>query len=491
MKMKNLGRIVSIFLLLVASTLFAKVEALVDTTHVTQGDTVTFRINVYGEDVKAPNFDTLCESEILSQSTQQSIQIINGDITKNFTYIYTFEPEKSCTIKPIPIEVDGRIERTKPIKITVTKMPQNGKDANFVLALRSDKKEVFIGEPFHVTLIFKQKRSAEALDSKFYPPKLDGFWIKYQSEPEKSLEDDYIVTRVRYVMAAQREGELEIGPAKIKIAIRDRNNDFWNNFSPSVKWRTYYSNSIKMKVYAPPKGVKLVGDFTISIEVDKTKVHPNEAVNAMLRIEGEGNVEDLDPFKPYIPNANVFEEKPKIDEKNGIFTQKIAFVADSNFTIPSFSIQFFNPKTKKVVVKSTQPVHVEVIGSSSASSAPLVIKKENTKNGSNASLALPSSGSVSGIETSYAVTWMILSFIAGVFIGGILVFFKFYVSNNKRISRFSFDDKKMLFVKLLPYKDNRDVKEVLDMLEEALYGEKKISIDKQKIKEVIKKYNIR
>jgi len=487
MKMKNLGKISIFILLFGVINLFAKVETFVDHRSVVQGDSVTLRINISGEDIKEPQLDSLCGVDITSASSQKSIEIINGSITKSFNFIYTFEPEKSCTISPIPISVDGKIERTKPIKITVTKTPQKTKDANFILELKSSKKEVFVSEPFDVVLIFKQKRGAEAIDSKFFPPKLDGFWIKYQSEPKKEVDGEYIVTKIHYKMAAQREGELEISPAKIKIAMRDLSADYWNSFAPSVKWRTYYSNAIKMKVYGVPKGVKLVGDFDISIKVDKKSIHPNEAVNAILSIKGDGNIEDLDPFKPYIPNANVFEEKPKIDEKNGLFTQKIAFVADSNFTIPSFGIRYFDPKTKKIINKSTKPIDITVVGARKKTEQ-LQIKKGDTKS---ITSSAKSSQQGSVINSSFAITWIILSFTAGLFIGGILVFFKFYIATQKRIKKFSFDDKKALFVKLLPYKDHRDVKEVLDMLEDALYGEKNGKIDKEKVKNILKKYDIK
>ncbi len=488
--MKNLGKtaIILIFLFATASLWGGSVTANVDHKKILPGESVTLRLDVFGNDVETPEVDSLCGVDVLGTSTQQSIQVIGTSITKNYVYSYRFEPENNCTVEPIAVKVDGKIEKTKPIKIVVTDQVPKTKDANFILELKSDKKEVFVGEPFEVTLVFKQKRGAEAIDSKFFPPKLEGFWIKHQSEAKKELEGDYFVTTIHYTMAAQREGELRISPAKIKIATRSGSvDDFWNSFAPSVRWRTYYSNPISMKVYAPPKGIKLVGNFDITIKVDKTTIHPNEALNAVITIRGNGNVEDLEAFKPYIPNANVFEEKPKIDEKKGVFTQKIAFVADSSFTIPSLSIRFFDPKTKKIQTKSTAPIKIKVVGEKPKES--LTIKKA-TEDDTKLTGVAKSSGA-STIESSYAITWIVLSFIAGVFIGGILVFFKFYVSNQKRIKRFNFDDKKTLFVKLLPYKEHADVKEVLDMLEEHLYGNKNVKIDKEKLKEVIKRYNIR
>ncbi len=481
--MKNLGRIVYICILLTV-TLFGRVDVSVNHHSVMRGESVTVRISVFGEEIEPPTVDTLCGSDIVSTSSQQSIQIINGHITKNYSFTYTFEPEKSCTIEPISIKVDGKIEKTKPIKITVTDTPQRTKDANFLLELRANKKEAFVGESFDVTLVFKQKRGAEAIDSKFYPPKLDGFWIKHQSEPKKSVDGEYVVTTIHYKMAAQREGDLKITPAKIKIAMRDLTKDYWNNFAPAIKWKTYYSNAIEMKVYAPPKGVKLVGSFDIRLSVDKTSVHPNEAVNAVITIKGDGNIEDLEAFKPYIPHANVFEEKPVINQENGVFTQKIAFVADESFTIPAFSIRFFDPKTKKIETKSTKVVHIEVIGSKQRKKE-LVIKKgsEDTALGS-------AKSEETHIATSFAITWMVLSFFAGAFMGGMLVFLKLHPSTKKRLRRLSTDDKRVLFIKLLPYKDHRDVKELLDQLENVLYGKNDTTIDKGKIKEIINKYNI-
>jgi len=479
--MKNLGRIIS-FLILLNIYAFASVETYVDHKSVMLGDSVTFRIVASGEDVKVPQLDSLCGVDILSESTQQSIRIVNGSMSKDISYIYRFEPEKSCDIKPIPVEVGGKIEQTKPIHIEVTKNPQQNKDANFILELHANKKEVFVGESFDVSLIFKQKKGVEALDSKFYPPKLDGFWIKSQTKPQKYEKDGYIITKIDYKMAAQREGELEISPAKIKIALRDLRRDFWNNFSPNIKWRTYYSNSIKMKVYAPPKGIKLVGSLDISFSVDKTKVHPNEAVNGVITIKGDGNIEDIESFRPYIPNANVFDKKPVLDQENGVFEEKIAFVSDQNFTIPSFSIRYFDPKSKKIITKETKPVSIEVVGSVKEEK-PLVVKKATEE-------TILQESSKADVDSSFAITWVILSFVAGMFIGGVAVFLKFNPSTKKQVKRFSPKDKKALFIKLLPYKDHKEVKEVLDVLENNLYGDNTKTIDKAKVKELIEKYRI-
>ncbi len=478
--MKNLGKI--FLLIFFISKLFAGVKLYVDRDHITLGDSVTVRLVIQGEEYSAPDITKLCDSDIIATSKQQSIRIINGSIAKEASFIYTFEPEKSCEIAPIPIKVDGKIEKTKPIKIVVSNNPTPSKDQNFILELHTNKKELFVGESFEVVLTFKQKQDAEVLDYKFFPPKLDGFWIKHQSKPKKYEENGYIVTTITYKMAAQRAGKLTISPAKIKIASRDYTRDYWNNFSPSLKWRSYYSNSITLDVKSPPSGIKLVGDFDLKVSVDKTKVHAGEAVTAIITIHGDGNVEDLIAFKPYIEDVSVFEQKPKIDEQNGVFNQKITFVADQNFTIPSFSIRFFNPNTKAIVTKKSDPIAVEVIGATKSASKPLVIKK-----------AQPSSSNTNatnGIETSFAITWMILSFFAGAFIGGALVFLKLSALKAKKSKKIDFNDKKMLLIKLLPYKDDKEVKAIIEMLEEHFYSGKDVTLDKKRLKEILQKYGV-
>ena len=481
--MKNLGKIFFV-LFLFCVDIFAQVKAYVDHSTVTLGDSVTYRIEVKGNDITPPQIDTLCNSDIVSSSSQQSIRFINGTLSKSYNFFYTFEPTQSCTIESVPVIVDGKTQKTQPIQIKVTnKVVQ--KNGDFILELKTDKKEVFVGESFDVDLVFKQKKSVQALDSKFYPPKLNGFWIKYQSKPQKTQERDYVVTTIHYKMAAQRAGELEIAPAKIKIAQRVLRRDFFDMMNSAVVWKTYFSNGIKMKVLAPPKGLKLVGDFTIDFQVDKTKVYPNEAVHGIITIKGEGNLEDIEKFNPYIQNANVFAKKPKIDEQNSVFTQEIAFVGDSDFTIPSMKLRFFNPKTKKIENLATKPIKITLLGAKKTQQNAVVVKKP-TEDVAAANVV----GDSADIDSSFAITWVILSFIAGIFVGGVVVYMKFGYQKQPKTKRFSYKDQKALFVKLLPYKEHKDVKEILDLLEESMYGSKTVELDMKKIKELVEKYNI-
>lgn len=476
--MKSLGKIL-LFLLLFSHALFGAVDARVDHKNVVRGENVTLILNVTGEDITRPVIDSLCGSDITSTGSQTSIQMLNGSYSKNEIYSYQFTPLKDCDIKPISVSVDGKTEKSNPIHIKVG-APTQTKDANFLLSMKAQKNEVYVGEPFQVTLIFKQRRDAEALDSKFLAPKLNGFWIKHQSDPVRGRDSQFIITKVVYTMAAQREGELTVDPAQIKIASRTNMMDIWGSFSPNVHWKTYYSNSIKVKVDPLPNGVNLVGDFTIDASADKKTINPNEALNVLVTVKGEGNLEDIKSFKPYVEGVSVFDEKPKVDNKTNSFTQKLAFVSDSDFEVPSFELKFFNPKTKQVVTIHTQPIKVKVNGSK-AKKESLLIKREEPQQASKQAIVVKQEG------VSYL--WMGIAFLAGLVIGIILMLLKpWRLFGNKE--SVSIKDPKQLLIKLLPYKEDPEVKALVEVLEAKIYYNNPQDIDKKVLKALLKRYNI-
>jgi cbb3-type cytochrome oxidase subunit 3 len=83
----------------------------------------------------------------------------------------------------------------------------------------------------------------------------------------------------------------------------------------------------------------------------------------------------------------------------------------------------------------------------------------------------------------------ILIFVAGVFVGVLLMLIR---PKNKREKKqkFDFKDEKQLLMKLLPYKENMDVQNIIDTIEGNLYLGKKETLVKKEVKEILEKYNI-
>ncbi len=470
--MKNLGKIL-ILLILIVNILNASVSARVDAKKVEMGEIVTLILVLDGKDIKKPEIKKICQEDLISTSSQTSVEINNGKYKKTNHLTYKFSPQKSCTIKPIGVEIDGKIEYTDPINIEVTKQKIT-KDSQYILTLESSKDEVYIGESFEVTLLFKQKNNSDAVDSKFTPPNLKGFWVKDETQPERYKEGDYTVTKVVYKLSAQRDGLLKISPAQIKIASRLKGKDSWGYLVSNVKWRTYFSDEIEIKVKKLPNDVDLVGEFEIISSIDKSSIDKNDVVNLNLQLKGDGNLEDIKTLKPEVNGVSIFDEKAVV--QNNTLTQKIAFVSDKDFLIPSISLKCFNPNTQEIETIKTKEYKIDVKGVDRADQK-LNIKREDD--------APEIIGDSEKSSPSISLVWGAGVFLAG-FIAGILVMLLRKISFS-RDERFDIKDEKQLLVKLLEHKSDPEVKELIEKLEANIYSGKKESINKKQVKELLKR----
>jgi hypothetical protein len=476
--MKNLGKILLLFILFPHAMLFAEVQATLNPKNITLGDMATLNLSISGKDIKQPQIRTICGVDVISTGTRTNIEMINGNYKKSYILSYQFSPLKDCEIKPIEVEIDGVIQKSNSISLKL-KPVDRSKKADFILSLNTDKKNVLVGEAFDVTLLFKQKKDSGAVDSKFIAPELKGFWNKGQSKPIQFEDGDYLVTKVVFKIAAQRTGTLKISSAKMQIATRSNTRDLFGMWMQNIKWKTYFSNELNINVNPLPSGINLVGDFSISASVDKTTINANEALNVVVKIKGEGNLEDIKTLKPYVDNVNIFDEKIAI--KNSELTQKMVFVADADFVVPPFSIKYYDAKAKKIKTISTKKIPIKVNGAKVKQK--LTIKRQaDVKKVQEAEV-------VKSSTNQFSYLWILLAFIIGLACGIMILIIKPWKNFSKEKS-LDIKDYKMLLVKLLPFKGDEEVQKIVDVLEKNAYSKEKANIDKKVLKEIIKRYNI-
>lgn len=472
--MKNLGKII-LFMMLITSSLNASVKAQLLAQDVYAGDTATYTLVISGSDVKKPLLSDICGNDITATSSQTSIKSINGSYSKSYILSYEFTPMKSCKIQSVGVEINGKIEHSNSVEVNVIARKQN-LNADFILEFKSSTKELYIGEPFTLTLLLKQKRGAKAVDSKFLAPDFKGFWIKSESKAQRSKDSEFTRTTVVYELAPQRAGKSSIEPAKLKVASRTTPNG-WSPLSQQIRWRTYYSNVIELDVKALPQGVSIIGDFDIEASVKKAEVNPNEAVNLTLKIKGSGNFEDMESFKPFISGVNIFDEKVEITQDG--LSQKIVFVSDRDFVIAPFELKYFDINTKSIKTILTKDIRVKVRGSSPIQE--LSIKREDTSEQIKVKEVVVQNNNYFNI---------LFAFILGVVLGVSIMLFKRRVF-PKKVKVFDLNDEKVLLVRLLPYKDiDKEVAELIAILENNIYSKEKTPVDKKKLKEILKKYDI-
>jgi len=465
--MKNPGKIIATLLLGAVSTLYGALDATVDQSRVTMGDSVTFTVKATGNDVERPSVAQLCGTRVESTAEGVNMQQINGVFTKAYSYAYTFTPLKDCTIEPLELRVDGVKERTPAIEIRVVPMALT-KDAPFILAMHAQKQKVRVGEPFELVVTFKQRHGSQVLDSKFEPPQFKDFWIKDERQSKRTEEGDYSVTRVHYILAAQKSGTIALEPAQIQIASRVASRNSWGQILPQLKWRSYFSNPLQIEVDPLPQGVTLVGSFTIKATADKTRIGANEAVNVSVDIKGSGNFEDIGSLKPDIKQVTVFDEAPKItgyveqDGYKGSWTQKFALVSDRSFTVPALELTYYDPGEERLKTIRTEPIAIEVEGGTQTPAEPLKILRPE---------AAEAQGTVTA-EPQPSSSWGM--FALGVLCGAaamlsVLLPWRRWLGDRTQ-RRNDLGDPKTLLMRLLPYRDDPEIAEAVDALEASLYG---------------------
>ena len=348
-------------------------------------------------------------------------------------------------------------------------------ETDYSLKLQSTKKEVYVGEPFEVTLLFKQRRDAEPVDSEFTSPKFSGFWIKSESKPQKMQEGDYDITKIVYKVAAQRVGNLKVSAAKIRIATRVHTKNSEGLSVSKVQNTTYFSNELNIEANALVNGVDLVGDFSISARVEKSKVEVKEALHLTLEVLGEGNIEDISILTPSLLGVNVFEDEAVINANK--LTQKVTFVAENDFTIPPYVLSYLDIKSQKIKTIVTQEITVKV---KNAKAIQELILKEAGEETLDKTLST---------QNFFSDFWIATAYIVGLLSGVLLMIYKPWNLLAKE-KRASVKKPKTLLWKLLPYNSDKKVDDIINALERNIYLNNGEDIDKKVLKEIIEKYKI-
>ncbi len=486
--MKNLGKILATILIF-STTLFA-IDAKLNPSIIHEGDQVSLVLTSNGKNIKFPRLDEIEGHKIQSQYISRNITSINGKTTRTLTKEYVFVAKKSFVIPPIEVEIDGQMEKTKSINVEVKKGSLG--DNLFALTMEVDKKEAYIGEAINVEFVFKFHRDTKLAEASFEAPAFNNFWAKPMQKQPATIEGEYQIHRIKYLLFAQKEGSIEIQPGRMDVGVMQKRTRNMLSFE-RVKWKTIYSNSIKIDAKPLPKGVSIFGNFTFSAEVDKNKTKTNEPVNLTVTIKGVGNIDDIDEFKLDIKDAIVYGDKPlkKIYTNNkeelGEFTQKFAIVSDRNFTIEALEFTFFDKESEKVIKLKSKRFQIEVEDS--------IIKTQTAK------LEKQKETSVVKTEIIYdsASKTMLTLFTLGGFLLGVLT--HFFLTREQKKSEKTKDDTpfekkikkskndKELLTLLLPYTDrSKKMQTMINKLEENIYEGKHNTIDKTNLVKNIKKY---
>ncbi len=484
-------RILGSLLFLTFTTLFAgSISATLDSQEVFEGDTVILTLAVTGKNIDyIPEIDEIAGQKVLTVQRRSGTNFVhvNGvsSMEKTQTLMLEFRPEHNLTIPAFSIKVDGKLESTKPIRLTVKKSPTGMKreTANFSLDVTISKDKFYLGESALLTVYFKQRTNVDVMQIEYQPPKFKDFFSKQFGEGKTYKKGIYTIQELNYLLIAKKAGKLTLEPARAKVAQRTRQRQMGGWYIDVPKWTKISSPSLIVNVKAPTEAHDIVGDYRLTQKIDHTKVKANKPVHLTIELLGEGTLDDYEGIAFKIPNVTVYGDDAKVrstlvgKELHSHYSKSFVFIAENNFTIPSKTIRAYNYKTGEVKVLKTKAYSIEVEGAKLVQSGSVV----HTKSPMN--LSDNSASSQSRLPSLLA---LLLAFVLGIVV---TYFFKYLPSVlpwKPKGKSFRGDEAlKILYPKM---GESQEVEEMVRKLYAIKNGNRKIEIDKQQLKALVEKY---
>jgi hypothetical protein len=383
--------------------------ASVDRTTVSAGERIklTYRMeNGTFKDFKLPSLDGF--SIVSGPMQSQSTTIVNGSYSQKFeiTYFLSANKKGKLTIPSATAQSSGKTVRSNAIDINVvegntsqsnqnnsnsgssTNIP-NTEGKNIFVTSTASKNTVYEGEQVFLTIQLYSLYNNVSLEDIRYP-ELNGGWVQDVQDAVDTRFRQDIVNGKRYnaatlkksILIPQRSGKLVFDPVTASVIVQtvQKTGNPWDDFfggqvkeeNLNLKSGTLTFNVLPLPVQNKPISFKnAVGNFSMKVSVDKTKVNANDAITLKLTISGSGNLMLIEKPNIIFPSSfEVFDPKIKDDYKvtlNGItgsktFEYLIIPRSGGKFTIESIPFSFFNPDKKSYTEILSDSIALEVEG---------------------------------------------------------------------------------------------------------------------------------
>jgi len=246
---------------------------------------------------------------------------------------------------------------------------------NVFVKVSASKNTVFTGEPILVTYKLYTSLNSHARVSK--QPSFTGCSVMELSPdneaPEVTINGKlfhvYVIRKVQII--ALQEGTLQLGPAcvdNIVQLMREDGSDL-QDYSTTLSNDTLNIEVRPLPAMEKPKDFSgVVGEFTITANVDTNKIPVGEDAALKITIRGNGNIAGVHlPAIQWPQGTEHFDgsDTQRIDQDNfpvsGYKTFVIPFIGDKegSISIAPVSFSYFDAKEQKYKTISTQSIPVE------------------------------------------------------------------------------------------------------------------------------------
>lgn len=377
-----------LFLLLLASPVDARVSATLSHDTIGLNQPVRLTLQMEGDEEMSPELDELEQRfEIIGRSTQQSISIINGNMSARRSLTLTLLPRESGTLKIPPIRIGN--EATEALMLEVVEQPQDeieAKREQVLVELSLNKSQAYVEEEVILTLKLFQAPGirGESLDTP--QASQPDTQLKLLHEERYSSERNGIqfnVLEQQYALFAYQSGTLEIGGVKYRG--RSGGNRLLSLLqdpfiAPQQETRIFRSESNQValevmpipetftgKRWLPAKNLQIVE----SAIPQQTPLLAGKPLMRRIMVLADGlssaQLPAIEQVAP--PGIKRYEERPQLTEtptRTGISSSRQAGITliatePGRYELPAIEIPWWNTETDRQEVARLAPVSVEIM----------------------------------------------------------------------------------------------------------------------------------
>jgi len=466
-------------------------KAVVSNKNILSGNVVSLHIRATGQQAVFPMVKSIDGIKVLSSDERITNMHVynNGKLKKECTILtLTFAPQKDMTIPSYEIEIEGRIYKTKPIKLKMkdTSTSNKNKSDIFSLKLKSNQKRVSVGEAFLVTVrLSLQDNFIISKKLQYHRPKFEGFFVE-QIGKGKSYDDKngHLVTEIKYILTPHSEGSYILGPAYAKIGLQDRSKKRMVNVDKSRKIFQRASNTLELEVLPKTTQSDLVGAFTLESNIDTQKVVAGKPVKLHIKIKGVGDLTRF-AFPDYtLEGVTVYsdEAKASIREVNtkiySSYSKEFVFISEENFTIPEQTFTVYNPKDGTLIELKIDSIAVKV-DQSDAVTVKAKISKPSTLNISIKNEAIKLKEKLEALPSYWWI--LLLSFI----VGGLFFYLLRYLPKQKQSA---YKESEALKILLPHISEDPGIEEMVLKLYARKNGDRSVKINKKRLKVLVERF---
>lgn len=387
------------------------VQLILGPSEIGENQAWTITITVNNESLKSyDNFPDIDGFRKRGTSTQSQTSIVNGSVSSTQSVIMTYTPlqQGTFTVPSFKMKVNGVALSSQGKKVKVGPAIQaqyndpfgrpSRVETEFVdikedalLALTTNKNEVYVGEGFTTTLSFLVADNNRA-PMQFYELGKQLSEILKKLKPASCWEENFNIENIEaesiqidgkgysqykiyqatyYPLNAQPIILPSVSLEMIKYRVAKNPSFFGQNRQEDFKSFSSQRKTVKVKELPPHplKNQVAVGDYRLDEKIATSLVKTGQSIGYEFNIFGEGNISSIE--KPIVKKDSVFDfyepnVKQSINRNNGRVTGLKSF---SYFMIPKepgeyklsdfFNWVFFNPRTAKYdTLKSRQVITV-------------------------------------------------------------------------------------------------------------------------------------